>query len=1082
MTPNFTKICLSILFVFGLGLQASAQNNPIISKILENQEAFTDLRESALLTPINAELKNSAVANTVNNATLFQLDKANARAIIRDKAPFLALSIPRNGQKVLHLKLYKANVFSDEFKVSLASNRSAAFPFEGGAYYWGMVNDDRQSLAAVAINEGEISGIISIDGDTYTLGKLEGDNEDTHILYAEKDLRMEFPFSCDTDDEIHNIGGGGPDAGGMESVGPDNCVRMYVEVDYDIFVGKGGATQASNYVTAVFSQVAILYAAESINFVLNEILVWDVQDPYTGPSTSDYLYAFRDHLGGNYNGDLAHLVGYQGGGGIAYVDVLCNSFYGVGYSDINSTFNNVPAYSWTIEVVTHEIGHNLGSQHTHACAWNGNNTAIDGCGPAAGYSEGCNAPLPASGTIMSYCHLVGGVGIDFNLGFGTQPGDRIRNKVYNATCLAPCSAPTTDDAGIASIDTPSGDLCSGSSVVEVTLENFGTADLTTVTISYSLDGTAPSTYNWTGSLTSGATTTVTLPSISFGIGSHSLSAETSLPNGVADEDSSNDAATGSFTRLAESTFYADTDGDGYGDPNNTVLDCFAPTGYVSNDQDCDDTNSAIYPTAPCNDGNDCTINDVLDANCNCSGTFADDDGDGVCNANDVCPGGDDNVDSDGDGIPDYCDCTIGSAPFGSGTLTHSGSGSSSESFSFGAADRDPSFTVSGMNARTNGNPNNRFDEQVTITYVDANGNTQTYGTYLGSNVSSVSVSLTGNIQSITVSLSDGYDGNANNLSVNLSDITYCGDFCADADGDTVCDDVDVCPGFDDTLLGQPCDDADPCTTNDVWTGCATCAGTASGDSDGDGVCDALDICPGGDDNVDTDGDGIPDFCDGNNCSAITNNFPSNPLTHQGSGSSSTMVAFPPNNQDVSFTISDIDSKENGNPNNRYIDEVTVSYVDGNGATQQYGVYLGNATSTVNVNISGLVQSVSVALADAYDGDSGSRVLSVDLSTVNSCVEPSVLPEGNSGEDALIDYRIFPNPFSNQFTVELDQAQEGVEIVINDTYGRIIKRVDASNQVRVSLNLSTEVSRTQILFVTIIRPDRKNITERVLIIN
>ena len=33
------------------------------------------------------------------------------------------------------------------------------------------------------------------------------------------------------------------------------------------------------------------------------------------------------------------------------------------------------------------------------------------------------------------------------------------------------------------------------------------------------------------------------------------------------------------------------------------------------------------------------------------------------------------------------------------------------------------------------------------------------------------------------------------------------------------------------------------------------------DSDNDGVCDAIDICLGGDDRVDTDADGIPDFCD-----------------------------------------------------------------------------------------------------------------------------------------------------------------------------------------------------------------------------
>ncbi len=63
---------------------------------------------------------------------------------------------------------------------------------------------------------------------------------------------------------------------------------------------------------------------------------------------------------------------------------------------------------------------------------------------------------------------------------------------------------------------------------------------------------------------------------------------------------------------------------------------------------------------PCNDGNDCTIGDVYDANCNCiSGTLQDTDNDGVCDAEDICPNGDDNIDTDSDGIPDACDTTNG---------------------------------------------------------------------------------------------------------------------------------------------------------------------------------------------------------------------------------------------------------------------------------------------------------------------------------------------------------------------------------------------------------------------------------------
>ncbi len=72
----------------------------------------------------------------------------------------------------------------------------------------------------------------------------------------------------------------------------------------------------------------------------------------------------------------------------------------------------------------------------------------------------------------------------------------------------------------------------------------------------------------------------------------------------------------------------------------------------------DDCNN-IPPGTACNDGDDCTENDVYDANCDCAGTFADDDGDGVCNAEDQCPGFDDNIDVNNNGVPDGCDvnCT-----------------------------------------------------------------------------------------------------------------------------------------------------------------------------------------------------------------------------------------------------------------------------------------------------------------------------------------------------------------------------------------------------------------------------------------
>ncbi len=59
-------------------------------------------------------------------------------------------------------------------------------------------------------------------------------------------------------------------------------------------------------------------------------------------------------------------------------------------------------------------------------------------------------------------------------------------------------------------------------------------------------------------------------------------------DGVVDEDEATDA----------STWYADDDGDGYGDPLSTTTACDRPTGFVGDATDCDDDDAASFPGAP----------------------------------------------------------------------------------------------------------------------------------------------------------------------------------------------------------------------------------------------------------------------------------------------------------------------------------------------------------------------------------------------------------------------------------------------------------------------------------------------------
>jgi hypothetical protein len=81
-----------------------------------------------------------------------------------------------------------------------------------------------------------------------------------------------------------------------------------------------------------------------------------------------------------------------------------------------------------------------------------------------------------------------------------------------------------------------------------------------------------------------------------------------------------------------SAWYADTDGDGYGNAANAQTACIQPAGYVANNEDCDDQNASVYPGALeiCNTLDD-DCNGQIDENIGAI-WFADADGDGFGNA------------------------------------------------------------------------------------------------------------------------------------------------------------------------------------------------------------------------------------------------------------------------------------------------------------------------------------------------------------------------------------------------------------------------------------------------------------------
>ena len=426
-------LCVSHLFA----------QNKLAVKVSELQSLKANFRPFSVLS-VTQNTINQEVNKVVDGATLATINLQKVNEIVTNQYGTIELEIPYQNQSIAIL-LYKVNPFAEGFHVDTDKGKNISY--QKGVHYRGIIKGETNSVSSFNFFNGEFNGILSSSTlGNVVVGKLDKVNNQTdYIVYSDAKMKVLNGFDCHVEESGKSTQ---TDVEENRNVNSDRCTTFYFEIDNNLYVQNGSnSTTTTNWMTSVFNNVQTLFDNDGITVGLKSIFIWTEQDPYEGIGTvsSDYLYTFLDTRV-VFDGDVGQLVGIDPGGlgGVAFLNTLCtqNNF---SYSDVNFSFSTVPTYSWTVLVISHEFGHSLGSPHTHGCYWNGNNTPIDGCGQQAGFFEPTQTscpnigPIPATdvkGTIMSYCHLISGVGISFSEGFGPQPSALILANVNSKTCLS----------------------------------------------------------------------------------------------------------------------------------------------------------------------------------------------------------------------------------------------------------------------------------------------------------------------------------------------------------------------------------------------------------------------------------------------------------------------------------------------------------------------------------------------------------------------------------------------------------------------------------------------------------------------